>query len=67
MRLFHYRQASGNHKTLRGLIMWQDPIVEEVRLEREKYAALLNFDVDTIVADLQEQQARSNRIVLELT
>lgn len=46
--------------------MWQDPIVEEVRLEREKYAASLNFDLDAIVADLQEQQIRSGRIVVEL-
>jgi hypothetical protein len=46
--------------------MRQDPIVEEVRLEREKYAASLNFDMNAIVADLQEQQATSGRIVLEL-
>ncbi|MBL7992175.1 MAG: hypothetical protein JNN25_12135 [Candidatus Kapabacteria bacterium] len=46
--------------------MWQDPIVEEVRLEHEKYAASLNFDLNAIVADLQEQQIRSGRIVVEL-
>lgn len=46
--------------------MWQDPIVEEVHLEREKYAASLNFDLDAIVADLQLQQSKSGRVVVEL-
>jgi hypothetical protein len=45
--------------------MWQDPIVEEVRIEREKYAASLNYDVAAIVADLQRQQKESGRIVVD--
>ena len=46
--------------------MWQDPIVEEVRREREEYASRFDFDLDAIVADLQKQQAQSGRIVVEL-
>lgn len=44
--------------------MWQDPIVEEVRKEREAYAASLNYDIRAIVAELQKQQeANANRVV----
>lgn len=37
----------------------QDPIVEEVRLLREEYAANFNYDIDAIYADLRRQQAES--------
>jgi len=37
--------------------MWEDPIVQEVRLEREKLAAQFNFDVDAIFADLRKRQS----------
>jgi hypothetical protein len=45
--------------------MWQDPIVEEVRIEREKYAASLNYDLVAIVADMQRQQKESGRMVVD--
>jgi hypothetical protein len=36
--------------------MWEDPIVEEVRREREKLAAQFGFDVDAIFEDLRKRQ-----------
>ncbi len=41
--------------------MNDDPIVEEVRREREKYAASFNFDVHAMAADLRRQQEREGR------
>lgn len=38
--------------------MWEDPIVEEVRREREKLAAHFNFDVDAIFEDLRKRQRK---------
>jgi hypothetical protein len=38
--------------------MRKDPIVEEVRREREKLAAQFNFDVDEIFADLRKRQSK---------
>jgi hypothetical protein len=35
--------------------MWEDPIVQEVRCEREKLAAQFNFDVDAIFEDLRKR------------
>ena len=44
--------------------MWQDPIVEEVRKEREAYAAYLNYDIKAIVAELRKQQeANADKVV----
>ena len=42
--------------------MWTDPIVDEVRREREEYAAGFSYDLDAIFLDLQERQeeARSD-------
>ena len=37
--------------------MWEDPIVQEVRREREKLAAQFNFDVDAIFEDLRKRQS----------
>ena len=37
--------------------MWKDPIVQEVRREREKLAERFNFDVDAIFADLRKRQS----------
>jgi hypothetical protein len=37
--------------------MWEDPIVQEVRREREKLTAQFNFDVDAIFKDLQKRQS----------
>jgi hypothetical protein len=36
--------------------MWEDPIVQEVRREREKLSAQFNFDVDAIFEDLRKRQ-----------
>jgi hypothetical protein len=37
--------------------MWEDPIVQEIRREREKLAAQFNFDVDAIFEDLRKRQS----------
>jgi hypothetical protein len=37
--------------------MWEDPIVQEVRREREKLSAQFDFDVDAIFADLRKRQS----------
>lgn len=39
--------------------MAEDPIVEEVRQVRQQHAAKFNFDLQAIVQDLQQQEARS--------
>lgn len=36
--------------------MWEDPIVQEVRRERERLSEQFNFDVDAIFADLRKRQ-----------
>jgi hypothetical protein len=41
-----------------------DPIVEEIRHHRERYAARFNFDVTAICRDLQERQATCGREVI---
>jgi hypothetical protein len=40
---------------------WIDPIVEEVRREREEYAARFGHDLQAIFRDLKEQEKRSGR------
>ena len=40
--------------------MWTDPIVEEVRREREAHAARLDFDVAAICRELQQLQERES-------
>ena len=37
--------------------MWKDPIVQEVRNEREKLSAQFNFDIHAIFEDLRRRQA----------
>jgi hypothetical protein len=45
--------------------MWEDPIVREVRREREKLAAQFNFDVDAIFEDLRKRQSKvAERLVV---
>lgn len=41
--------------------MWKDPIVEEVRQNREAYAAKFNFDLDAIYEDLKKAEKKSKR------
>jgi len=36
--------------------MWEDPIVQEVRQEREKLSAQFNFDIRAIFKDLRKKQ-----------
>jgi hypothetical protein len=42
-------------------MMWQDPIVAEVRRIREAYAAQFNFDLAALCQALQEQEQRDPR------
>ena len=45
--------------------MWTDPIVEEVRREREAHAERLGFDVAAICRELQQlQEQEGDRTVL---
>ena len=41
--------------------MIDDPIVEEVRRARDAYAASFNYDLRSMVRDLQEQEKTSGR------
>ncbi|MBF0416233.1 MAG: hypothetical protein HQL79_10760 [Magnetococcales bacterium] len=41
--------------------MWTDPIVEEVRKNREEFAAQFNFDMRAMVKALQEMEKESGR------
>jgi hypothetical protein len=38
-------------------MMWEDPIVSEVRCIREELAAQFNFDVGAIFEDMRKRQA----------
>ena len=46
--------------------MWTDPIVEEVRREREAHAERFGFDVATICRELQQLQERESDRTLVL-
>lgn len=39
-------------------IMYDDPIVDEVRKTRERLAKIFNFDVDAIFEDLRKRQTQ---------
>ena len=41
--------------------MWKDEIVEEVRKNREAYAAQFNFDLQAIYDDLKKAERKSKR------
>ena len=41
--------------------MWKDEIVEEVRKNRETYAAQFNFDLQAIYDDLKKAEQKSER------
>lgn len=41
--------------------LWQDPIVDEVRQVRERYAALFSYDLQALFQDLKAQENRSDR------
>jgi hypothetical protein len=42
-------------------MMWEDPIVKEVRQVREAYAARFDHDLLAIYRDLKEQEKKSGR------
>ncbi|MEO5339025.1 MAG: hypothetical protein H7837_00710 [Magnetococcus sp. MYC-9] len=44
--------------------MWIDPIIEEVRKNREKFAAQFNFDLRAMGKALQEMERASGRQVV---
>jgi hypothetical protein len=44
--------------------MQKDPIVEEVRRIRRRYAERFNFDLDAICADLKERERRGEFVVV---
>ena len=44
--------------------MFKDPIVEEVRAERQRHAARFGYDLKRIVEDLRKSQAESGRRVV---
>ncbi|MBF0186156.1 MAG: hypothetical protein HQM06_17450 [Magnetococcales bacterium] len=44
--------------------MRNDPILEEVRKNREEFAAQFNFDLDAMVKALQEMERASGRQVV---
>jgi hypothetical protein len=44
--------------------MFQDEIVEEIHRIREEYSWSFNHDLKAIFADLQKQQAESDREVI---
>jgi hypothetical protein len=46
------------------MIMWEDPIVAEVRRVREQLAAKFNYDVHAIFEDMRKREAlRSSNLV----
>lgn len=46
--------------------MWQDPIVEETRQLRKRYADRFGNDPDAIFADIRKRQEESGRNVVML-
>ena len=42
--------------------MWQDEIVEEVRLIREAHTEKFNYDLLEIYQDIKKQEHQSNKI-----
>jgi len=41
--------------------MWRDPVVNETRELREKYASKFNHNLDSIFEDIRERQKKSGR------
>jgi len=46
--------------------MWKDPIVEELHRVREEIARQNNFDLDTLISALQEQEKQHKDRVVSL-
>ena len=47
--------------------MWHDPIVEEVRCNRQVYAARFHHDIKVICRAAREQQEKSGHKVVSLS
>lgn len=43
-------------------VMWEDPIVAEVRKIREAHAVQFNYDLKAIYQDLKQQEQASERV-----
>ena len=46
--------------------MWKDPIVEEVRQQREAHAKKFDYDLRAIYQDLKRQEEESERTFIKL-
>ena len=46
--------------------MIKDPIVEDVRKEREAHAAKFDYNIDEIFKDLKEEERKNNREFVKL-
>jgi hypothetical protein len=44
--------------------MWRDPIVEQVRRNREQYAAAFDHDIKAICRAARERQKKSGRKIV---
>ena len=47
--------------------MWHDPIVEEVRRNREAYAARFNHDIKAICRTARREQKKSGHRIVSLS
>jgi hypothetical protein len=45
-------------------MLWSDPIVEEVRRERDAYAAHFNYDLRAIYLDLKQREKCGGRPIV---
>ena len=45
-------------------MLWEDPIVKEVRKVRDAFAKRFDYDLDAILRDLKEKERRSGRTVV---
>ncbi len=47
--------------------MYKDPIVEEVREGRRKWAAQFGYDIEAMAADLRKREGRDGHRVVDLS
>ncbi|QQE65549.1 hypothetical protein GFS31_22370 [Leptolyngbya sp. BL0902] len=47
--------------------MYRDEIVEEIHRIREEYLRSFNYDLKSLFADLQKQEAESGREIVDLS
>ena len=51
----------------RDVIMFEDPVVQEVRAARQRHCERFGYDLEAIVASLQEKQQHMDRPVVSLS